>query len=151
MELSRQGIEVGEVLSSSGVIREEGRKTVKEVVKDYWGNVVVLLDWIMEDKLVEYEVLRVVYEMVDELNVEVGMQEAYAKLGICSSFWAMYEEGKVAVGYVEKDGVEAQLFVDCEREVMLITVIGEWNGYKWKVAIETGKWVETNFNFNVKL
>jgi hypothetical protein len=63
----------------------------------------------------------------------------------------MYEEGKVAVGYIERDGVEARIFVNCEGETLLITVSGEWNGYKWTVAIETGKCIGTNFNFNVKL
>ena len=152
MQVNGQEVEGGVCFISSAIDEEVvTKKTVKEVVRDYWGNVVVLLDWVMDDRLVEYEVLRVVYEIVDELNIEVGIQEVYGKLGICSDFWVVYEEGRVAVGYIERDGVEAQIFVNCEREILLITVCGEWNGYKWKVSVETGKGVETNFDLRVRL
>jgi hypothetical protein len=75
MELSRQGVEVGEVLSCSDVVREEERKTVKEVVQDYWGTLVFLLDSVMEDRLVEYEILGIVYRMVDKLKEAVEIRE----------------------------------------------------------------------------
>jgi hypothetical protein len=152
MKLSRQGVEVGEVLSCSDVVREEERKTVKEVVQDYWGTLVFLIDSVMEDRLVEYEILGIVYRMVDKLKEEVEIrEEVYAELGIKNDFWVMYEERKVGIGYIERDEIVGRILVDCESEKILVLVEGEWEGYAWSVVMEVGKWILADFRFIVRL
>jgi hypothetical protein len=115
---------------------------VLKIIDEYWGEFLFLLDEIMREKLIEWDIADIVWNRIFEIRNVINENK--------EDFWILEEEDKV-VGYLEKDGVMGKLLVKIKEEEILLTVKGIWKEFIWEAALEAGKLLIPELTFSVIL
>jgi hypothetical protein len=112
---------------------------VLKIIDDYWGDILVLLDDVIDEKLIDWDIAGIVWDKMHEIRdiINEGKED----------FWIL-EEDKV-VGYLEKDGIMGKIVVKVVEEEILLIVKGIWKGFVWEVALEAGKLLIPELTFSV--
>jgi hypothetical protein len=115
---------------------------VLKIIDNYWGEFLFLLDEIMREKLIEWEIANIVWNRIFEIRDVINENKR--------DFWILEEEDKV-VGYLEKDGIMGKVVVKVVEEEILLVVKGIWGKFIWEVALEAGKLLIPELTFSVIL
>jgi hypothetical protein len=115
-------------------------ESVHEVINEHWNDVLALATEVLSRALINLSVASVVWDMVYRLRERMDEEGA--------DFWKVRGIGSV-VGWIEEEGVIAKVLVDGMNKRILVTVEGKLNENvgRWKVALDVGKWIVSDFTF----
>jgi hypothetical protein len=115
---------------------------VLKIIDEYWGDILVLLDDVMKEKLIDWDIAGIVWDKMHEIRDIIDKKK--------EDFWFLeIIDDSMVAGHLEKDGIIGRLLVNAIPEGLLLTVTGEWKGFIWKVELEAGKDFIPELNFSV--
>ena len=116
------------------------KEKIKDFIEANWGKITFLLDKIIDYRLIELDIIWLIWDMVYEVKDEID------KKG--DAFWEFRNGEAYALGYMKKDKISAKVIVNTEYKKLLVAVEIDWFEFKCSVEIEVNN-DEPKFKFLV--